>query len=503
MRLSKMRYSWLVAGGLLLAYLATRLYHPLSMPMFTDEAVYTHWAQLFADHVHRNVFISLDDGKQPLFVWLGYPFIRLVHDPLLAMRLVSVMAGAFTTLGLYVLTNELLQNKRTALMASLLYVIYPFALVYDRMALYDDLLASFAVWSLYVEILLVRRRQLWIALLGAVVLGGALLTKSSAIFYVYLLPFSLLLFNFKARRRHRDFIKWLVLAGIMIAGALGIASILKLSPHYHFIGEKNALFVEPFNLWIKHPLSHIATNLPIQSNTLIAYATFPVFALALASLALGRAFLRQKVLLAIWFVVPFAVIVLFGTFLSPRYLLFTTMPLLVLVAASAEFVLQKIRPWYLAVGLLLLLSLPMLWKDRFILTDFYRAPIPAADHMQFIAGYTSGDGLKEAADYLRRQARGGPLYVGGEGTLELIPEGLEDYLHNDPNITIQSYWPITPDPPANLVYMAQKVPTYFVFYAACPDCQSAGTGPKAWQLQPVLRAPKHDGSSFNLYKVMP
>ena len=504
MQLSKVRYSWLIAGGLVLVYLVTRLYHLLSVPIFTDEAVYIHWAQLFAEHIHRNMFVSLNDGKQPLFIWLGFPFIKLIHDPLLAMRLVSVVTDGFTLLGLYLLTKELFHNKRMAVLASVLYLIYPFALVYDRMALYDGLLAGFAVWSVYIEVLLVRRRQLWIALLGAIVVGGALLTKSSADFYLFLMPFSLLLFKAHGRNKQKqwqDLIRWGILAAVLVTGALAIASILKLSPNYQFISEKNSVFVEPLHLWIKHPFAHVATNLPIQAATLAGYVTIPVLALAALALLVDRQFLKEKLLLAIWSVVPFVAIVFFGTLLFPRYQLFLTMPLLVLAASAAEFTLRKVRPIYLAVGLLIALSLPMLWKDYFLLTNFYRASIPEADHAQFIGSSTSGGGVKEIADYIRKQAKGQPAYVGGEGTLGLIPEGIQDYLYNDKNITVEGYWPITANPPVNLLQTAQKMPTYFIFYAPCEACASAGVGPKAWPLQPVLAFPKSDGSSFNLYKV--
>src|SRR3989338_2009720 len=83
----------LVVIALIIAgYLATRLTNLTTLPIFTDEAIYIRWGQIgLRDASHR--FLSLEDGKQPLFVWLMYPMLKIFSDPLIAGRMVSVMAG--------------------------------------------------------------------------------------------------------------------------------------------------------------------------------------------------------------------------------------------------------------------------------------------------------------------------------------------------------------------------------------------------------------------------
>jgi 4-amino-4-deoxy-L-arabinose transferase-like glycosyltransferase len=105
-------------------------------------------------------FISLVDGKQPLFTWLMMGTLRFVRDPLVAGRLVSVGAGIATMIGVWLVALELFKNKRIALFTSFLYLLSPFTLMYDRMALYDSLVAAFSIWNLYLGILLVRRVRL-------------------------------------------------------------------------------------------------------------------------------------------------------------------------------------------------------------------------------------------------------------------------------------------------------------------------------------------------------
>src|SRR6266852_1654782 len=119
-------------------YFVLRVYHILSLPVFTDEAIYVRWSQIAKQDANWR-FISLTDGKQPMFVWIALVLMHVIHDPLLAGRMVSVFSGFVTTVGLFFLGKELFRNRWVGLLSSFLYVIYPFGLVYDRMALYDSL----------------------------------------------------------------------------------------------------------------------------------------------------------------------------------------------------------------------------------------------------------------------------------------------------------------------------------------------------------------------------
>src|SRR3989338_10802838 len=127
----------LISGLLFILYFATRLYNILDLQMFTDEAIYTRWSQI-ARYDANWRFISLTDGKQPSFVWADMIVMRFVNDPLLAGRLVSVLAGIVSLVGIYFLASEIFKNKKIGYIAAVIYIIYPFSLVYDRMALYES-----------------------------------------------------------------------------------------------------------------------------------------------------------------------------------------------------------------------------------------------------------------------------------------------------------------------------------------------------------------------------
>ena len=140
-----LRHKWEIVFSVLLAlaYFTLRLIYLNRLPIFTDEAIYVRWAQI-ALHDSSWRFISLTDGKQPMFVWVAMVFMKFIHDPLIAGRLVSVVSGFFTMLGLWFLTFELFKNKRIAFLASTLYIFYPFAQVLDRMALMDSMVGAFS-----------------------------------------------------------------------------------------------------------------------------------------------------------------------------------------------------------------------------------------------------------------------------------------------------------------------------------------------------------------------
>jgi len=142
-------WKWYIFGGvtIFLAAIFLRVYNLTLLPVFVDEAIYIRWAQVMrAESTLR--FLPLSDGKQPLFMWLVIPFLKVFSDPLLAGRLVSVTAGAATLVGIFLLAYVLFKSKKVAIMAALIYAVSPFSFFFDRMALADSLLSTFGVWTL-------------------------------------------------------------------------------------------------------------------------------------------------------------------------------------------------------------------------------------------------------------------------------------------------------------------------------------------------------------------
>src|SRR3990172_9786470 len=144
--------------SLVFPYFFTRLVNLKLIPIFTDEAIYTWWAQVALNDPAQR-FISLQDGKQPLFIWLAATLQNFVSDPLIGARLVSVFAGFGSIIGIYFLGKELFSEK-VAKIAAVFYLILPFTLLYDKLALVDSLLTMFGIYAVYLSVKMVKEPKL-------------------------------------------------------------------------------------------------------------------------------------------------------------------------------------------------------------------------------------------------------------------------------------------------------------------------------------------------------
>lgn len=456
----KFLLSWniiLIGFGLLLLYSLTRIVNLTALPIFTDEAIYIRWAQIGGQDPNWR-FISLTDGKQPLFPWITMVSLRLFADPLVAGRIVSVFAGALTLTGLVILSYELFRSKNIILIVSFMYIFSPFSLMYDRLALYDSLSAALAIWSLYFSILLVRYRRLDVALLLGMSLGAGMLNKTSGFIALYLLPITLILFDFQHKRWKQRFFQWIGLAFISFAISQLMYGILRLSPFFHMISQKDFVFVHPFrNFYFLYPF--FLGNLRGLLDWLIGYLTIPIILLALLSLASRK---KSICLLFLYCLLPLIGLAYFGKVLYPRFILFMSMPLLPLAAYSFYHIFSLLRSHWYKSFFSLIVFFPSVWASYVIMTNPIYAPIPYADRGQFIDDWPSGYGVKESLEFLRGEAKKGTIAVYTEGTFGLFPYALEIYLGNDPNIMIKGIWPLPEVLPQDIVQSALERPTYLI-----------------------------------------
>jgi len=214
------------------------------LPVFADEAIYIRWAQVMkAEETLR--FLPLSDGKEPLFMWLVIPFLKFIHDPLVAGRIVSVLSGLGTLIGVSYLSYLLFKSKKVALAAALIYAVTPFAFFFDRMALVDSMLTCFGIWTFIFSYLSITKSRLDFAMLAGFALGGAWLTKSPALFFALMLP-TLLIFS----KNKLIAIYYLL---ITIAIGYGFYNILRLGPNYSMIGARNLDYVYPISHLLSSP----------------------------------------------------------------------------------------------------------------------------------------------------------------------------------------------------------------------------------------------------------
>lgn len=474
----------------------TRITNLLNIPIFTDEAIYIRWAQIgLADPAHR--YLSLTDGKQPLLTWLMYPFLRIFSDPLFAGRFVSVLSGVFAVIGIYLLSRELF-GKKAAIISSVIYIFSPFALLYDRLALMDSLLAAFGIWSIYMSILLVRKPKLDISLIFGITVGLGMLTKSSALFFLALLPISLLLFDFKTKNKIKRFISWVGLSALSTVIAEVMYNSLRLSPWFYIIKLKNYSFILTFAEFLHKPFETFWPNLYGLSTILIGYLTVPIILVVIAGVA--SALFRKKmeiIYLFLWFLIPFMALVIMGKVIFPRFILFMVMPLLVIVSSvivDMYKTFKKNKKLVLILGIIIFIY--PIFQSVLIIFSPVDVAIHRIDRNQLFDDWPSGYGVNEVVTYIKSKAENGKVVLGTEGTFGLNPAVYEIYLGLDKNVEIHGYWPVG-EVPKELLDKAKIYPTYLVF-------KEKQDIPQNWPLKLIAKYRRGKGETFLLfYQVVP
>ena len=291
--------------------------------------------------------------------------------------------------------------------------------------------------------------------------------------------------------------KWILLVGIAAVLSQAMYSVLRLSPLFHMISEKDGVFVYTFRQWLAHPLQFVEGNLRGEFDWLWRYLTLPVFAAALWQFVSVKPKAREKIELFAWWIAPFFALALFGRVLYPRFILFMSMPLVVLAAVTMDQIIVKFGKQIIGLILLGVILVPSVYADYFIVTNPIYAPIPFADSGQLVNDWPSGWGVKEVNAYLARQAIRGKVSVYTEGTFGLLPYAIEIYLVDNPQIKIRGIYPLTAEMPEEMMKDAGLHPTYFVL-------NQAQTPPSAWPLKLIAEYDKgrNPNSKLRFYQVI-
>lgn len=448
-RLTKRDFALLL--GLTVTYFALNLTSLTKLPIFVDEAIYLRWAQI-AWHDATWRFISLTDGKQPLYTWFVIPFLKFVADPLFAGRLASVVAGYFALLGT-AYAGWLMQGKRLGYLAAGLALFSPYLFFYNRFGVMESLLTAFGTWSFAISLLLAKYRRLDLAMILGITIGLGMLVKSSALFYLIFAPAALLL-------NRKGILKYLGLFSIVVVFALTIYNVQRLSPWMHMIGQKNSFFTVPYAEIFADP-GRLINNTKDIFRWHSAYTTVPLVLTALMGIyLLARADWRLCLVLLIWTAGQLGGTAAVARLYAPRYIAFVT-PFVLLFAAYTLSRLKNSRHLLLTT---LLLSLYPIFLITQLLINPISFPYTSVDE-GYVNGWSAGQGTKEIADWaVERAKQFGPVTVYTEGTFGILPHGLELYADQRVSgLVIEGIYPVIEIPPLRTVERAAVNPeTYLV-----------------------------------------
>ncbi len=447
----------IIFGALILALaLVLRLYNLTLLPIFGDEAIYIRWSQVMGAEPGLR-FLPLSDGKQPLFMWVLMFLVRRFSDPLFIGRLTSVVYGMGTLVGIFTLTYYLFKDRRLALIASLFWAISPYFVFFDRMALVDAMLTMFGVWTILFGVITARTLRLDTAMLTGFALGGALLTKSPGIFFVVLLPVTWVVSNWPKRRKKQwigkkeliHSIKLGSLSLVSVSISLIMYNILRLGENFHLIASRNQDYVYPLKHIIENPLDPFLANFKniLDWVWTLGPSLIIIFALIFILSFIKREYLTFKkripasvALLFLLFVVPRLITAMYAKTFTARYILFT-LPYNYIFASlvfSYLFPKRELLKKALAFGLFVYAS-TALFIDYRLLTEPEKAPLPRVMRSGYLEEWTAGTGIYEISAQIREEYLRNPqqkIIVGTEGYFGTLPDGLQAYLNDLPEITV-------------------------------------------------------------------
>ncbi len=428
----KDNWIYILGVALILVLFSLRFFHLTILPVFADEAIYVRWAQVMrAEETLR--FLPLSDGKQPLFMWIVIPFLKFIGNPLVAGRIVSVLSGLGTMIGVSLLSYLLFKSKKVAMAAGFIYSVSPFLFFFDRMALVDSMLAMFTIWTFILGYLAYTKERLDYAMLAGFTLGGAWLTKSPALFVAIMLP-TLWLF-IKSPKRLIKVIP-LTLATLLIG--YGMFNILRLGPNWHMIGSRNLDYVYSINHLLTNPFDPLKPFLLQSWQWLVMMGPWPLLVLGVFGYFINwKKNWKHMIVLTIWFLGPIVVQSEFAKVLTARYILFT-IPFLVIIASSILTEERKIIVKAFAFILAFFVAQSLVF-DYQLLINPAKANLPRGERSGYLEEWTAGQGIFEASKYLQNFQRDNPdkkIVVGTEGYFGTLPDGLQIYLNNDRSMVI-------------------------------------------------------------------
>lgn len=411
------------AIGLFLAlYFLTRVATLSVLPIFLDEAVHLQWAE----RLYSEGRILRPIGAGRLLAVAAYGLALPFEDRLFAARLLAVIAGAFTLVGAMLIAHRLF-GPLAARLAGFFYVVSPFALTYDRLALSDGFLSAFVTGLMVTTLAIIDEPASWrLRIRFGVLLALAVASKVSALLFLLAIPLGVLTLSRTKRAALSSMGK-----GALI-GLIGAAPMLWLFASNS--GEIAAQHVtDPSAAG-----SILLATLQDMSGWALSYFTIPILLLAAFSVVLLRD--GRAAWLAGSVVLPFVFFALLSQPWSARYILPTLPPLLILLSGGlVHLALRAARPrrGLLTFSLAASLSLQCLAFDRYLLFAPAMAPFPADDRHQLVSGWPAGYGVREIAERLEHESVTGPVAVHVDtGGTRTLPTSLSILLKARPTVRI-------------------------------------------------------------------
>lgn len=390
------RWPTAAIGLLLLGYVLSRVGSLTVLPVFLDEAVHLQWAE----RLWNEGRILKPVGAGRLLAVAAYGLAGLFEERLVAARTIAALAGAASLVFTILLARRLF-GVAAGVVAGILYLLSPFALVYDRLALSDGFLTACLTGLLFASSNLIERpRSLTGLVLVSILVLLSVLSKVSALLFFTPLPLALFVPAREVGRSSR---------GMILAFALGL---VLAAPMLWFFWKNSG---EISAQHLSDPLVESGLVLSTLSDMREwAMRYFGPTALFLALLSLFVLRDGRALWMAGSVVVPFFLFALFSKPWSARYVLPTLPPFLILISGGLVALSARVKEPARTPVLIFLTALASVSGLAFtfqLLIDPAKAPFPNDDRHQLVSGWPAGYGMRQLSDRILREAAEGPITV--------------------------------------------------------------------------------------------
>jgi len=362
------------------------------------------WGGRLLEDWGAKTFISID-GKQ-----IGTPIIYgftqyLPFDPLISGRLINVLFSLITYFAIVTIYIKYLKGKNLFPLILLL-TFNPYVLLYDRLAIPDSIITALYSLALLVVFRLRGKFQIWDSIiLGAIIAIGWYVKSTILLFFMPLVFFYV--FSFIKEKELR---KQIVLSIVAVFLAFYVIILPHLEhPLYKKMQGRDIKRILSISEVMAFPIKNWLTNAKQIVMLILGYGTPLVFISMI--FAIKRS-LREFVLPVLFLIIPIFFELFFLNYIDARYLIVVS-PLILLIAALYldTSTLNKKVFSYITIGVVLISGVLI----AFFPLKYYQAiqfiPVMKNDFSQYVTGWTSGYGVKEATDWLWNKSRERPMFV--------------------------------------------------------------------------------------------
>ena len=412
-----------------LLFLGISLWNLTGLPIFSDEAIYIHWAQSAVRDPQSYLFLSMLDGKPPLHVWALMPIVATFRtDPLWFARAFSVICSLLTACVAVRTLRVFSLKARHESIAFAVFLFLPAFFFHARMALAESLFLlafAFSLWGLLDYVIRKRMISILFFILG---FSASLWIKTTAFFFIPIYAvFAFFLHQEMSGSyvgRMRSFVRWLlskrgvifILAGVLSGG---IFAILKISPVFPSLFSRSADYSFTISELLQGEWKYVLfTSSPRVVYWLGKYMTLLGFVVAFAKHRARTVFLLS----AFAFIFP---IILIGKVLTFRYFL----PAVYLLSCSAVLAACEYeRYWKKLRGIWVLFVLHVIVFSSIFVFFPSQTPLTKEDKNQYLFQWSSGYGIPEVREFFIQQSKENTnILVATEGYFGTLPDGLKVY----------------------------------------------------------------------------